>query len=181
MKKNFIYSFCLCLAAMMLSLSAMAQTTVKGTVVDEAGQPVIGATVIVKGTTIGTTTGVDGDFQLPVPAKGVMEVSFLGYVSQEVENLNNPKVVLIEDKQQIEEVVVVGYGTQKKAHLTGSVAAVPMDEIQDISTGSLGTALSGLINGISVSGGVRPVRVRLLRSMCVTTTSRSRRLSLLCM
>ncbi len=153
MKKNFIYSFCLCLAAMMLSLSAMAQTTVKGTVVDEAGQPVIGATVIVKGTTIGTTTGVDGDFQLPVPAKGVMEVSFLGYVSQEVENLNNPKVVLIEDKQQIEEVVVVGYGTQKKAHLTGSVAAVPMDEIQDISTGSLGTALSGLINGISVSGG----------------------------
>ena len=153
MKKNFIYSFCLCLAAMMLSFSAMAQKTVSGTVVDEAGQPVIGATVIVKGTTIGTTTGVDGEFQLPVPADGVMEVSFLGFVSQEVTNQNNPKVVLIEDKQQIEEVVVVGYGTQKKAHLTGSVAAVPMDEIQDISTGNLSTALSGLINGISVSGG----------------------------
>ncbi|MBR2879886.1 MAG: carboxypeptidase-like regulatory domain-containing protein, partial [Oscillospiraceae bacterium] len=66
MKK--IYSICLCMAAMLLSLTAMAQQTVKGTVVDEAGQPVIGATVIVKGTNQGTTSGIDGSFQIAVPA-----------------------------------------------------------------------------------------------------------------
>ena len=154
MKKNLIYGFCLSLLLLFASAAAWAQQTVQGTVVDEAGQPVIGASVIVKGTTVGTTTGVDGKFSLPVPAKGALQVSFLGYLTEEVADLGAAsKIVLKEDKQQIEEVVVVGYGAQKKAHLTGSVASVPMDEIQDISTGSLGTALSGLMNGVSVSGG----------------------------
>ena len=154
MKKNLIYGFCLSLLLLFVSAAAWAQQTVQGTVVDEAGQPVIGASVIVKGTTVGTTTGVDGKFSLPVPAKGALQVSFLGYLTEEVADLGAAsKIVLKEDKQQIEEVVVVGYGAQKKAHLTGSVASVPMDEIQDISTGSLGTALSGLMNGVSVSGG----------------------------
>ena len=154
MKKNFIYSLCLSLLALFASVSAWAQQTVQGTVVDEAGQPVIGASVIVKGTTIGTTTGVDGKFQLAVPAKGELEVSFLGYIPETVADLSTAaNVVLKEDKQQIEEVVVVGYGVQKKAHMTGSVASVPMDDIADISTGNLATALSGLMNGVSVSGG----------------------------
>ena len=154
MKKNFIYSLCLSLLALFASVSAWAQQTVQGTVVDEAGQPVIGASVIVKGTTIGTTTGVDGKFQLAVPAKGELEISFLGYIPETVADLSTAaNVVLKEDKQQIEEVVVVGYGVQKKAHMTGSVASVPMDDIADISTGNLATALSGLMNGVSVSGG----------------------------
>ena len=153
MKKNFIYSFCLCLVAMMFSLTAMAQTMVKGTVVDEAGQPVIGATVIVKGTTMGTTTGLDGQFNVAVPQNGAIEVSFLGYITETVSNLNNPKVVLKEDRQNIEEVVVVGYGTQKKAHLTGSVTSVDTEDIQDIVSGDLGTTLQGLMPGVSVSGG----------------------------
>ena len=154
MKKNFIYSFCLTLLMAFISLSAWAQQTVQGTVVDEAGEPVIGASVIVKGTTIGTTTNVDGAFQLAVPQGGELQISFIGYITETFADMAAAKnVVLREDKQQIEEVVVVGYGVQKKAHLTGSVAAVPMDEIADISTGNLGSALKGLMNGVSVSGG----------------------------
>ena len=154
MKKNFIYSFCLTLAALCMSLSVMAQTAVQGTVVDESGQPVIGATVMVKGSTTGTTTGVDGSFSIPVPKGGALEISYIGYITETIENMAQTKnIVMKEDKQNIEEVVVVGYGTQKKAHLTGSVAAVPMDDIQDLSTGNLSNALSGMMPGVSVSGG----------------------------
>ena len=154
MKKNFIYSFCLTLAALCMSLSVMAQTAVQGTVVDESGQPVIGATVMVKGSTTGTTTGVDGSFSIPVPKGGALEISYIGYITETIDNMAQTKnIVMKEDKQNIEEVVVVGYGTQKKAHLTGSVAAVPMEDIQDISTGNLSNALSGMMPGVSVSGG----------------------------
>ena len=151
MKK--VLGICLSFVMALFVLSASAQTQYKGTVVDELGQPVIGATVIVKGTTIGTTTGVDGDFSLPVPDKAMVQISFIGYVTEEIDNLATTKIVLKEDRQNIEEVVVVGYGTQKKAHLTGSVATVPMDDIQDLATGDLASTLSGLINGVSVSGG----------------------------
>ena len=149
MKK--IYSFCLCLAAMLLSLTAMAQQTVKGTVIDEAGQPVIGATVIVKGTNQGTTTGIDGAFQIVVPAKGELQVSYIGYITENIADFKDTKIVLKEDRQNIEEVVVVGYGSQKKAHLTGSVATINMDEVSDIVSGDLGSALAGMMNGVSVS------------------------------
>ena len=151
MKK--VLGICLSFVMALFVLSASAQTQYKGTVVDEQGQPVIGATVIVKGTTLGTTTGVDGDFVLPVPDKALVQVSFIGYVTEEIDNLATTKIVLKEDRQNIEEVVVVGYGTQKKAHLTGSVASVPMDDITDLSSGNLASTLSGLINGVSVSGG----------------------------
>ena len=151
MKK--VLGICLSFVMALFVLSASAQTQYKGTVVDELGQPVIGATVVVKGTTIGTTTGVDGEFAIAVPAKGLVQVSSIGYVTEEVENLATTKIVLKEDRQNIEEVVVVGYGTQKKATLTGSVASVPMDDIADLSSGNLASTLSGLINGVSVSGG----------------------------
>ncbi|MDO4758699.1 MAG: TonB-dependent receptor [Rikenellaceae bacterium] len=151
--KNFIYNICLSLAAIFMTLSAMAQQTVSGTVVDEAGQPIIGATVIVKGSVQGTTTGIDGKFHLVAPAGSTLTISYLGYISQDVRNLNNPKVVMKEDHQNIEEVVVVGYGTQKKATLTGSVATVDVDDIQDIVAGDLGATLQGLMPGVSVSGG----------------------------
>ena len=151
MKK--VLGICLSFVMALFVLSASAQTQYKGIVIDELGQPVIGATVIVKGTTIGTTTGVDGDFVLPVPDKALVQISFIGYVTEEISDLAKTQIVLKEDRQNIEEVVVVGYGTQKKAHLTGSVATVPMDDIQDLATGDLASTLSGLISGVSVSGG----------------------------
>ncbi len=149
MKK--IYSFCLSLAMVLFSLSAMAQTTVQGTVVDESGQPVIGATIIVKGTNTGTTSGVDGAFRIAVPANKQIEISYLGYITETISDFSKKQIVLKEDKQNIEEVVVTGYGSQKKAHLTGSVATVPVDDIQDFAAGGLASMLSGLVNGLSVS------------------------------
>ncbi len=149
MKK--IYSFCLSLAMVFFTLSAMAQTAVQGTVVDEAGQPVIGATIIVKGTNTGTTSGADGKFRIAVPAKGQLEISYLGYITETVSDFSKKQIVLKEDKQNIEEVVVTGYGSQKKAHLTGSVATVPVDDIQDFGAGGLASMLGGLVNGMSVS------------------------------
>jgi TonB-linked SusC/RagA family outer membrane protein len=132
---------------------AMAQTSYTATVVDEAGEPVIGASVKVVGTTTGTITDFDGKFTLSVPKGKSIEVSFIGYSTQHISDFKNKKIVLREDTQKMEEVVVVGYASQKKAHLTGSVASVPVDEIQDIASSGLGTALSGLVNGLSVSGG----------------------------
>ena len=157
MKKNII-NLCLVLLMSLVSMTMSAQKTVKGTVVDQSGEPVIGATVQVKGSSTGTITDLDGNFTLAnVPEKAQLVVSFIGYLSETITNLNNPKVVLKEDTQQIEEVVVVGYGTQKKAHLTGSIETVPMEEVADLATNDLTSSLRGLVNGVSISsGGNRP-------------------------
>jgi TonB-linked SusC/RagA family outer membrane protein len=140
--------------ALLMCTPAFAQTTYTATVVDEADEPVIGASVKVVGTTTGTVTDFDGKFSLTVPKGKSVEISFIGYVTQHITDFaKNKKVTLLEDTQRMEEVVVVGYASQKKAHLTGSVATVPMDDIQDLSTGGLGSALSGMVNGLSISGG----------------------------
>ena len=140
--------------ACLISMTAMAQSSiVTGKVIDEAGDPIIGATIQVIGSTTGTITDADGNFSISAPAKSNLQVSYIGFISQNIKAENGKSIVLKEDNQQLEEVVVVGYGVQKKAHLTGSVATVQMNEIQDISAAGLSTVLSGMINGVSVSGG----------------------------
>lgn len=143
----------LCLGLMlMFSASAMAQNqTVTGTVLDEAGEPVIGATVTVTGTKNATITDFDGNYKIEVPKGGKVTITYIGYLPTTVKA--GGTVSLMEDKQSLEEVVVVGYGSQKKSHLTGSVATVPMDEIQDLASAGLASSLSGLVNGLGVSGG----------------------------
>ena len=143
----------LCLGMMLLfSASAMAQNqTVTGTVVDELGEPVIGATVTVEGTKTATVTDLDGNYKVQAPAGAKVVITYIGYLPQTVKPGGTVK--LLEDKQTLEEVVVVGYGSQKKAHLTGSVATVEMDDIQDLANGGLASSLSGMVNGLSVSGG----------------------------
>ena len=145
--------FSLCLGMMLMwSASALAQNqTVSGTVVDEMGEPVIGATVMVEGTKIATVTDLDGNYQIAAPAGAKVTISYIGYMPQTVKPGGTVK--LEEDKQTLEEVVVVGYGSQKKAHLTGSIANVEMDDVQDLANGNLASSLSGLVNGMSVSGG----------------------------
>ena len=149
MKHKNILKLCLCmLLAFVMAMSAMAQNarTFKGIVLDEAEQPIIGAAVKVVGTTTGTITDLDGNFTLNVPAGKEVEISYIGYVSQRFSSFSSKlaKIILKEDAQQLDEVVVVGYGTQKKAHLTGAIATVPVDEIQDVSSGSLSNTLRGL-------------------------------------
>ena len=137
---------------LMFSASALAQNqTVSGTVLDELGEPVIGATVTVEGEKTATITDMDGNYKIAVPKGKKITISYIGYMPMTV--APGGTVKLEEDKQTLEEVVVVGYGSQKKAHLTGSIATVEMDDIQDLANGNLGSSLSGLVNGLSVTGG----------------------------
>ena len=137
--------------AMICAIPAMAQNqTVQGTVVDETGEPVIGATIRVEGTKNAAVTDFDGNYKIEVPKGGKIVVSYIGYKEA---TTTGGRLQLEEDNSQLQEVVVVGYGTQKKAHLTGSVATVPVDDIQDLANGGLASSLSGLVNGLSVSGG----------------------------
>ena len=130
---------------------------ITGTVVDATGMPVIGANVMVKGTTNGTITDMDGKFSLEVEDGTVLQVSYIGFANQEIKVGNQSKlsIALKEDAEALDELVVVGYGTQKKVNLTGSVAAVNTDDIQDTPASSLSNALVGKIAGVLMtqSGG----------------------------
>ncbi|MDR0658904.1 MAG: SusC/RagA family TonB-linked outer membrane protein, partial [Mediterranea sp.] len=152
MKRYLILSLCLSmLLGFVIPAHAQQPQTVKGSVVDETGEPVIGASVKVEGTSVGTISDLEGRFSIVVPPKGQLTISFIGFVSQTISDFRNTRIVLKEDYMQLEEVVVVGYGAQKKAHLTGSIATVAPQEFNDLSVTSLGAALEGLINGVSVN------------------------------
>ena len=153
-----IFNLCLVfLLAFTLSAYAQNTRTVTGTVMDDLGEPIIGAAVKVVDSPVGTVTDIDGKFSLSVKEGSKLTISFIGYISQTITNLNNPKIVLMEDVAKLDEVVVVGYGTQKMKNVTGAIETLSTDEIKDLSVGSLGDALSGMMSGLHVSsGGVRP-------------------------
>lgn len=121
-----------------------------GTVYDQNNEPVIGASVMVKGTTIGTATDIDGKFTLNVPAKGTLIVSYVGYVAQEIALTGQTelRIDLKEDTASLDELVVVGYGVQKKATLTGSVSSVGGEDIKKVSAANLSNTLAGKTAGI---------------------------------
>ncbi|MGI6573874.1 MAG: SusC/RagA family TonB-linked outer membrane protein [Fermentimonas sp.] len=128
-----------------------AQSTVTGTVKDANGQSLIGVNVVVKGTTTGVSTNVNGEFSVRVPnANAALEFSYVGYQTEEV-NLQGRtvlNVIMREDAALLQEVVVVGYGTQKKEHVTGSVAQVNADDLIKVPTGNLSNALVGKLPGL---------------------------------
>ncbi len=128
-------------------------TPVTGTVKDENGEPVIGANIKVAGSTIGTITDVNGCFSIHAPANSVLQITYIGYQTKTV-SIGVRKVidvVLQEENAQLNEVVVVGYGTMKKKDLTGSVTAVKGDELATRRTTQLSTALQGALSGVTVS------------------------------
>ena len=130
-----------------------AQTTVKGVVTDEDGEPLIGAGVMVEGTTIGTITGIDGDYQITVPANAVNLVfSFIGLADQvvPVQGRTQIDVVLKADQTFLDEVVVVGYATVRRRDLLGSVSSVGSDKLAEQPVTSVSQALSGKMAGVSV-------------------------------
>lgn len=127
---------------------------ITGTVKDNTGEAVIGANIKVKDSTGGTITDIDGHFNIEASSNATLVVSFIGYITQEVplKGRTNVVVTLSEDSQTLDEVVVVGYGTQKKVNLTGSVAAVKVDEkIASRSITNVSSSLSGLVPGLVVS------------------------------
>jgi TonB-linked SusC/RagA family outer membrane protein len=143
--------------------------SVSGNVKDEAGSSLPGVNILVKGTTIGTVTDASGNYTLAVPSgESVLIFSFIGYLSQEV-SVNNQSTVNVQlapDIKTLNEVVVIGYGTQKKSDLTGSVGTVKAEEIQERQLPSLNQAIAGRIAGVSVNvnsgrpGGQTSVRIR---------------------
>ncbi|WP_337941997.1 SusC/RagA family TonB-linked outer membrane protein [Parabacteroides sp.] len=149
---------------------------ISGVVVDDNGDPVIGANVLVKGTTTGNITDVDGKFSFEVPDNAVLEVSYIGYLTQEVSTKNKSilKITLHEDTQNLEEVVIVGYGTMKKSDLTGASGSVKEDALAQRTVTSFGQALSGRVSGVNIStnsgrpGGRASIRIRGNSSISVT-------------
>ena len=144
---------CLLIAFVGLTAFAYAQQRVTGKVTDAAGQPVIGANVLVEGTMIGTTTGVDGSYQLEVPADGKLTISYIGYKSQTVAvgGKTAVDVQLTEDAAMLDDVVVIGYGTVKKRDLTGAVASVKSETITMTPTSNPMEALQGRVAGLDIT------------------------------
>ncbi len=151
MKRKFIAGLCFGVMAFAATPVLAQNTDIKGTVVDENGEPIIGASIRIEGQEGGVITDLDGNYTIKAPKGAKITISYIGYTPMTV--TAGGRVQLKEDAQNLEELVVVGYGVQKKAHLTGSVATVPMDEIQDMTSGGLASTLEGLVNGLSVSGG----------------------------
>ena len=144
----------LLLAILLFSpLGLLAQTmVVNGVVVDEMGEPVIGANAYVKGTTIGAITDIDGNFSLSgVPTGATIGFSFVGYISQEQPARSQMNVVLVEDKKLLEDVVVVGYGVQKKSVVTAAIAKVSSDDLLGKAPVRVDNALKGLAAGVNVT------------------------------
>lgn len=127
--------------------------TISGTVVDDKGEPLPGVSIVVKGTQQGTSTDVDGKYQLSVPdGSSVLIFSFVGYMSAEktVTNETVIDITLATDTKSLQEIVVVGYGTQKRANVTAAISSVPMSEIKDMPVSNVATALQGKIPGVVI-------------------------------
>ena len=163
LQKPLMLLFLLCL----LPMGALAQGVVKGTVSDAAGDPIIGASVKVQGTQGGAITDLNGKFSVNAPSNATLSISYVGYVTQRVNvgGRSNINVVLTEDNNTLDDVVVIGYGVQKKSDLTGAVASVNSGELEALSTTDAGAALQGKVSGVNVLTNASPgeaadIRVR---------------------
>ncbi|MDY7395008.1 TonB-dependent receptor [Aureibaculum sp. 2210JD6-5] len=152
MKKNY-FKTNLILILILFTTSILAQNEVKGTVNDASGQPLPGANILEKGTKNGTQTDFDGKFSLNVTnGDAILVISYLGFLTQEV-NVNNQTsftITLQEDAAKLDEVVVVGYGTQKKVNLTGAVSSVSVKDIENRPAPNVSSLLAGQVSGLSV-------------------------------
>ena len=177
MRKQLLFSLVLCLGVTgglsfcpTTALATVTQQTIKvtGQVVDQDGEPLIGATVRVKGSQTGSVTDFDGNFAIDAPANATLVVSYVGYKDREIA-VNGRAIIetiqLESDSQILEQVVVVGYGTQKKADLTGSVSIVNAEEMKRVSNSNISTMLEGKVAGVQITSDGQPgadpaVRIR---------------------
>jgi TonB-linked SusC/RagA family outer membrane protein len=152
-KKQLLLQLLFCPLLLLLSLTAFAQAPITGKVTDEKGFPISGTNITVKGTTIGTSSDINGDYSLSINVRNaVLVFSGIGFVKQEI-TVNNRRVInaiLIADDKLLNEVVVVGYGTQRRRDITGSVASVKGDEFKDQPITNPISALQGRIAGVNV-------------------------------
>ncbi len=151
LQKPLVFLFLLCLFPM----GAMAQGVVKGTVNDEAGEPIIGASVQVQGAKTGAITDFQGNFQVQAASDATLVISYIGYTTEtiKVAGRSNIEVTLKEDIARLNDVVVIGYGVQKKSDLTGSVASVKESDLRNRSTPDAAAAIQGKAAGVQVLNG----------------------------
>lgn len=149
MKRTFL------IAIMLLIMAVIAQAqniTVHGTVLSKTDdEPLIGASVLCEATKTGATTDIDGNFEISVPEGTLLKVSYIGFVSTEIKAAPEMKIYLAENSELLDEVVVVGYSTEKKADLTGSVSVVKMKDVADTPTGNVVQALQGRVAGMNIT------------------------------
>ena len=180
MKKQ-LFSVMLCLGAMgglstfpMPLKAAVSQSQtikVKGQIVDDQGEPLTGATIKIKGGQGGTVTDLDGNFNLDAPANATLIVSYVGYKDREIAVRGRAiidKIQLTTDDRVLDQVVVVGYGTQKKADLTGSVAVVNAEQLKKVSNSNISTMLEGKVPGVHR---LRPMVSLVPTHLCVFVVS----------
>ncbi|MBR5930069.1 MAG: carboxypeptidase-like regulatory domain-containing protein, partial [Prevotella sp.] len=155
------------LLALIMSVTAFAQKqNFSGTVIDAMGEPVIGASVVQKGTSNGAITDLDGHFTISAEPGATLVISFVGYTSQELKAAPNMRVVLSDDTQLLNDVVVIGYGVQKKSVVTASIAKVSADDLDGTAPVRMDNALKGLAAGVNVTsssgqpGAASRIRVR---------------------
>lgn len=150
---------CLLLTTAALSLQAQTRNQVSGRVTDAAGEPLVGATVVVVGTTTGTTTDIDGNYAINAPTAGQLKFSYIGYAEQTVEigTQSVINITLQDDSQVLKDVVVIGYGTMEKKSVTSSITSIKGDDLTAGMGGStIATVLQGKVPGLTISGSSSP-------------------------
>lgn len=161
--------FIFCFSSILFSIYGQAQNvTVKGKVFDEGGLSVPGATILIKGTTKGTTSDFDGNFEIKAPGNGVLTISFIGYntVQEPINGRSEISVKMTTQSQDLNEVVVVGYGTQKKSVVTGAISSVKAKDLEKVPNGRIEQALQGRVSGVTIAassgqpGAASTIRVR---------------------
>ncbi len=165
---HIVLFFLLIIQCSVASAQKPASDHVAGVVYDQAGATIIGVNVVIEGTTRGTITDVEGNFNLEIgSAKAKLAFSYIGFISQTVEVTpgSTLKITLVEESKQLEGIVVVGYGTQRKKDLTGAVAVVDVKEMKKMQPPTIGQALQGQVSGVSVStsgepGSAADIRIR---------------------
>ena len=172
LKKFYTYLTVVLLLVFTASFVQAQDTQVSGTILDETGMPLPGVSILLKGTTRGTTTDLDGKYSIAAPANGVLVFSFIGYnnIEETVGSRSKIDLTLTPDVSNLDEVVVVGYGTQKKSQLTGAISSVGNKEIQELPITDARQALQGRAAGVDVvqpgskPGSAPQVRIRGRRS-----------------
>ena len=154
--RNALMALVTVMALLFMGTPASAQSTIKGKVLDSNGEAIIGASVVVPGTTNGVITDLDGNFELRVAPRTVLEVSCIGYVTQRVEAASNMAVTLQDDRLMLEEAVAVGYGTMRKSDVTGAMVSVKAEELLQNPALNAVEALQGKAAGVVVSNNGRP-------------------------
>ena len=162
MKRLQAIFFCLTLA-----VAAFADIHVKGTVIDaDTSEPMIGVSILVKGTSTGTVTDFDGNFDLNVPDKATLQLSYMGYKTIEIRAVENMQIIMESDAQQLQEVVSLGYSAVKKAELSSAVVTVDAEKLTDVTTADIGNMLQGKVAGLTVTntggqpGDAAQIRIR---------------------